>query len=118
MPSMTTFMEYHGPLVNIDMAMARTSISNAVATTATICTRVEPRAGQGWDGRMTRQNSNPTITKLGAMSQFITHPCHEAQSKTTGMCQSTITALKSTTATIGLTKNEATARNHAVDFDW
>src|ERR1700735_1113299 len=111
-------MEYHGPLVKIDMAIARISISRAVATTAAICTRVEPRAGQGWEGRMTRQNSRPTMTKLGAISQFMAQPCHDAQSNMTGMCQNTMAALNSATAAIGLARTETRPRNQAVDFDW
>ena len=64
---------------------------------------------------MIRQNKRPTTTKLGPMSQFMTQPCHDAQSKITGMCQNTMTALKSTTATIGFVTSEPRPRN---DLDW
>ena len=45
-----------GVLVKMAMAMASTSISKAVTTTAATCIRVEPRAAHGCDGRMIRQN--------------------------------------------------------------
>ena len=77
-PCKATIIEYHGARVKIDNAMARTSISRPVTTMAANWTRVEPRAGDGREGRMTRQKRIPVTTKLGAISQVNGQSCQEA----------------------------------------
>ena len=69
------------------------------------------RRRNGGDGMNCSQNSTPTAKKLPCISQMCTAWLFSARSNGPDRCQKIITALNSTTATQGRTKNPPTARS-------
>jgi hypothetical protein len=88
-------------VAKIDRAIAITIITMLVDSSAPIRPSGGIRDRNGGEGMNCSQNSTPAAKNEPCISQMCTTWLSSPRSNSAGMCQSAMTALKSTTATIG-----------------
>jgi hypothetical protein len=88
-------------VAKIDSAIAMKIMTTLVASSAVTRPSGGIRERNGGDGMNCSQNSTPARKNDECMSQMCTVWLFSARSNAAGMCQTTITALKMTTATTG-----------------
>src|ERR1700722_11830432 len=92
---------YHDTWVKIDIDIARISISNIVAMTMTNCLFNATRFRRGGDVIKKWKKNSPAMKNAGSISQSIAHRCAIEKSKNRGVCDPTITTLRTIAAVKG-----------------